>query len=161
MFKSSIETIEEFKNVLLKLPQDCYDRPCEELADASIGKHTRHIIELYQCLLKGYDTGRVCYDHRKRDREIETDLMKAVEELGSIQNMLSRPNKELSISFELSGEIHEIGSNYFREVIYNLEHTIHHHALIKVGIQQLADIRLPDTFGVAPATLQYRKLCAQ
>ncbi|MEM9648432.1 MAG: hypothetical protein AAF969_08120, partial [Bacteroidota bacterium] len=48
-----------------------------------------------------------------------------------------------------------------REVMYNLEHTIHHHALIKVGIQFFTDIPLPESFGVAPSTLQHRQACAQ
>ncbi len=161
MFKSSIDTIEEFKNVLLQLPEGSYDQACDELSDATIGKHTRHIIELYQCLLKGYNSGQVSYDNRKRDKEIETDIRRAIEELNRIQVELERPNRTLMITYGLSGQETVIESNYFREVMYNLEHAIHHHALIKVGIQQLSDLRLPDNFGVAPATIEYRKLCAQ
>ncbi len=161
MFRSSIDTLEEFKTVLEQLPQGCYDCRCEELEDATIGKHTRHVIELYQCLLQGYENGEVSYDSRKRDREIEMDVEKALKALTDIQNSLERPNKKVMITYGLQNGVTVIESNYFREVMYNLEHAIHHHALIKVGIQQLTEIQVPDTFGVAPATIQFRKLCAQ
>ena len=45
--------------------------------------------------------------------------------------------------------------------MYNLEHAIHHHALIKVGLKIMTKIELPESFGVAPSTIQYRKVCAQ
>ena len=161
MFKSSRDTIEEFITVLKLLPTDCYDRSCDDLGSATIGKHTRHIIELYQCLLEGYESGQVSYDQRRRNREIEIDLNLAVQELKHLQNSIQKPDKRLRITYELNGEIIEIDSNYFREVMYNLEHAIHHHALIKVGIMQMTEIALPDSFGVAPSTLQFRKLCVQ
>ena len=161
MFKSSIDTIEEFKNVLDKLSPEHYSYPCGELSGASIGKHTRHIIELYQCLLQGYEQGEVCYDSRVRNREIELHVDRAVSELNSIQQMLERPDRKLKIIYGLNEDSYAVESNYFREVMYNLEHAIHHHALIKIGINCLTEIQLPETFGVAPATIEYRKLCAQ
>lgn len=161
MFRSSIDTIGEFKNVLMQIPNAVYHAPCEELDQATIGKHTRHIIELYQCLLHGYDSGEVCYDSRKRDVDIETNIDRAIKELNVIMEQLDKPNKSIMISYGLNEQVHMIESNYFREVMYNLEHAIHHHALIKIGINQLINIELPETFGVAPATIQYRKLCVQ
>jgi hypothetical protein len=54
-----------------------------------------------------------------------------------------------------------ISTNYFREVAYNIEHTIHHMALIRVGINETTNILLPENFGVASSTIKYRKQCAQ
>jgi hypothetical protein len=45
--------------------------------------------------------------------------------------------------------------------MYNLEHLIHHEALIKVAITSMTEVAIPESFGVAPSTLQYRKECAQ
>ncbi len=161
MFDSSIQTIEQFKEVLIKLPQNCYSKSCATLSNATIGQHTRHVIELYQCLLNGYESADVCYDKRKRNRQIEEEVAYAIGMLDEIQLKLKRPNKSLQVRYELGNSEACIPSNYFREVMYNLEHAIHHHALIKVGIQQLTDIQLPESFGVAPSTVQYRRECVQ
>ncbi|WP_228237193.1 DinB family protein [Allomuricauda sp. M10] len=161
LFKSSLDTLEQFKQVLLGLPKDCYAQSCNVLSNSSIGQHTRHIIELYLCLLQGYDTADVSYDRRKRDLQIEQDLSFAIQQLEFIQAQLDRPNKSIKISYELAGCETCLDSNYFREVMYNLEHTIHHQALIKVGIEHFTSLQLPESFGVAPSTMQYRETCAQ
>ncbi|MCM4171939.1 hypothetical protein DHD32_10635 [Arenibacter sp. TNZ] len=161
MFNTSIQTLEQFKEVLLQLPHDTYTTPCNTLSGASIGQHTRHIIELYQCLLDGYEEATVYYDNRKRDKRIEVDVHFAIDQLHRIQNTIDRPKRKLQLYYELNGAEEKIESNYFREVMYNLEHTIHHQALIKVAINQFTDIILSDSFGVAPSTLQYRSKCVQ
>ena len=52
-------------------------------------------------------------------------------------------------------------SSLARELQYNLEHTIHHAALIKIGVLSLVpDAVLPDTFGVAPSTVRYKSQSA-
>lgn len=157
MFTSSIQIIEQFKQVQQQLPKDCYDRPCDLLTHASIGQHTRHIIEFYQCLLAGYEGAIVFYDKRKRDRRIEQDVHFAGNLLQRIQNSLERPQRRLLVFYELNGRQTKLRSNYFREVMYNLEHTIHHLALIKIAVDQLTELELPPSFGVAPSTLLYRE----
>jgi hypothetical protein len=52
-----------------------------------------------------------------------------------------------------------IDSNYFRELLYNLEHCIHHQALIKVVVLQSSFTVLIDS--VASSTIEYRNRCAQ
>ncbi len=161
MFKSSLQTLEQFKEVLLQLPADCYSKPCKTLSQATIGQHTRHIIELYQCLIAGHDSGVFSYDKRKRNKKIEIDLNFAIQQLTQIQLLLEKPNKKVGVNFGLDGREEKLESNYYREVMYNLEHTIHHKALIKVGINELSAILLPESFGVAPSTMQYREQCVQ
>ncbi len=161
MFKSSIATIEQFKEILLQLPEDCYAKPCNTLSNATIGQHTRHVIELYLCLLKGYDAADVCYDKRDRDRRIEQEISFAVDQLNFIQVRLERPNKSIRVAYVLGENEVSLESNYYREVMYNLEHAIHHHALIKIGIQHFTSLELPESYGVAPSTMQHRKACVQ
>lgn len=161
MFKSSLDTLEQFKQVLSELPKDCYSKSCNILSNATIGQHTRHIIELYICLIKGYAVADVSYDRRERNLKIEEDLAFAMEQLSYIQEHLEKPNKPIKVNYELDGGESQLDSNYFREVIYNLEHTIHHQALIKVGIKHFSNQEVPESFGVAPSTIQYRKTCAQ
>jgi len=161
MIGTSFQTIEQFKTVLLELPDHCYTKSCDSLSGATIGEHTRHIIELYQCLLSGYDIGDISYDGRKRNKRLERDVLFAVEQLQQVQESLEQPNKNIRVSYDLDGNDIRLDSNYYREVMYNLEHTIHHLALIKVAITQFTNLTLPDSFGVAPSTMQFRSQCAQ
>lgn len=141
-----------------------YKQPSKLLFDASIGQHVRHIIELFLCLEIGYETGVVNYEKRKRDYKIETDREFAIQLLKDIYHRLERPNVDLVMEAEDYGDISgvvAIPSNYYREIAYNLEHTIHHMALIRVGINEVSSIELPEEFGVAYSTIKYRQQCAQ
>jgi len=101
MFNSSINTIEQFKDILCQLSQEDYTKCCVALSNATIGQHTRHIIELYQCLVQGYDDATICYDKRKRDTKIQEDINFAILQLEEIQKALEKPNKEVKVSYEL------------------------------------------------------------
>ena len=141
-----------------------YTQPSKILFNATIGQHVRHIIELFLCLEKGYDEGFVNYEKRKRDYRIETDKNVAVGLLKDIYRRLERENRDIVLEAEDYGDVAEvvdIPSNYYRELAYNLEHTIHHMALIRVGINEVSTIALPDEFGVAYSTIKYRQTCAQ
>jgi hypothetical protein len=149
---------------LTLLSHSQYVEPSKGLSLATIGQHTRHIIEMFQCLLIGYQSGVVNYENRNRDFQIETDKLFAIELLQDIFKSLSRENKSLILEAgyrEDSEELLRIETNFFREIAYNLEHAIHHMALIKVGLLELSDIAIPDGFGVASSTLKYKKACAQ
>jgi hypothetical protein len=44
-----------------------------------------------------------------------------------------------------------------RELVYNIEHVVHHMALVKIGLKELLpDLDLPDDFGVAVSTIRYQ-----
>jgi uncharacterized damage-inducible protein DinB len=147
-----------------QLENDQYSYPCKNLSGNTVGQHVRHIIEMFQCLETGYLIGEVDYDKRKRDHNIETDKKFATELLQEIIGQITRKNKSLQLLTyydDLSGVPERIETNYHREIAYNLEHTIHHMALIRVGLRELGDISVDDSYGVATSTLKYRKQCVQ
>ena len=147
-----------------QLSNEQYIKPSNVLFNATIGQHVRHIIELFLCLDKGYDTGIVNYEKRKRDYTIETNKQLALDLLHKIAVDIDKADKKLLLEAsydELSDEFILIETNYFREVIYNLEHTVHHMALIRVGITEVSQVTLPEGYGVASSTLKYRNACAQ
>jgi hypothetical protein len=149
---------------LNQLEDSEYIQPSKILFNATIGQHARHIIELFLCLEKGYNEGVVNYEKRKRDHRIESDRKLAIQLLKDIYHRIERPNTELTLEtedFEDSVTTVSIPTNYYREIAYNLEHTVHHMALIRVGINEVSTVVLPDEFGVAFSTLKYRKECAQ
>jgi hypothetical protein len=154
----------QLSDALYQLTDSEYTQPSTILFNATIGQHVRHIIELFQCLENGYDEAVVNYEKRKRDYRIETDKNFAALLLRKIYRSLDKPNKRIALEAEDYNETAEtvtIPSNYFREIAYNLEHSIHHMALIRVGINEVSSVILPDEFGVAYSTIKFRQLCAQ
>jgi hypothetical protein len=162
VFIKSVEALAGLVIVLEQLRNTAsYNKPCEALSNATIGQHTRHIIELYQCLIGGYADGKINYDDRKRNQLYENEIPAAIEVIRDIQKNLEQPDKEVNIFCGTDDNSVCIESNYYREVLYNLEHCIHHQALIKVALLSIKDINIANGFGVAPSTLQHRQECAQ
>ncbi|MBC7495160.1 MAG: DinB family protein [Flavobacterium sp.] len=153
-------TLNELCNLLEQLTNDDYSEPCLALSSSSIGEHTRHSIEMFQCLEFQYESGVVNYDNRKRDKKIETDTNFAIDALKTVIENLNKPNKKIVLQQIIDGEELNIESNYDRELLYNLEHCIHHQALIKVAVLQNKNINIDADFGVARSTIEYRKQCA-
>lgn len=159
--KAIQKTLNELSQLISQLSVEEYCRPCEGLSNATIGEHSRHIIEMFQCLNNQYESGVINYDIRKRDFKIQTDTAVANSAINLILNHLDKPNKILQLQQQIDGEELLIASNYHRELLYNLEHCIHHQALIKVAIIQFNTISVDEDFGVARSTIEYRKKCAQ
>ncbi|RYY17329.1 MAG: DinB family protein [Chitinophagaceae bacterium] len=154
----------QLAETLKQLSQQEYAQPCSTLFQNTIGQHVRHIIELFQCLENGYDEGVINYEKRKRDSVIENDKEFATKLLNEVYLKLDRADKDLTLEAiydDLSDQPISIRTNYSREIAYNLEHTIHHMALIRVGINEVSNINLPTNFGVASSTVKHRNQCAQ
>ncbi len=150
----------QLENSLLQLSNEQYCKKIETLSGASIGQHVRHVVEMFVCLQDGYTAGIVNYENRKRDITIETSKETAIDVMNKINSALLNENKPLVLEAgfdENSDELNNIPTNYFREIAYNLEHAIHHMALIKIGINEVPDTQLPDGYGVASSTIKYRK----
>ena len=155
------KTLNELSDLVSKLSDIEYCFPCNDLSNASIGEHTRHIIEMFQCLENQYENGIVNYDNRKRDHLIQTNSAFANDCIAAILNQIGKPNKNLLLQQIVDEEELLIKTNYHRELLYNLEHCIHHQALIKVAILQNATITIDENFGVARSTIEYRNQCVQ
>ena len=154
----------QLNDSLGQLSAEEYTKPSEQLFNATIGQHVRHIIELFISLEKGYATGIVNYEKRKRELAIENDKEYARQLLSGIFRSIDRPDKTLLLEANYDEHTEEtllIGTNYYREIVYNLEHTVHHMALIRVGINEVSSIQVPQEFGVAASTIKHKRACAQ
>lgn len=161
IYSSVINTLSELTDLLNQLNTQEYTNPVNHLSNATIGQHTRHIIELFQCLINNYETGTVNYDSRLRNRKIETDIKYAVACIESIMQSINKVDIEMLLEQNLEGQTKQIKTSYLRELFYNLEHCIHHQALIKVALFDNSKILVSENFGVAPSTIQYRNACVQ
>lgn len=139
------------------------------LSGSTIGQHTRHIIEFYNCLIGQSNSGKypvINYAKRERDYLIESQPEHALRNINDICQQLA--DLDISKKCQLNCEEHSleelmIDSTIGRELIYNIEHTIHHLAIIKIGLRtSIPALELPVHFGVAPSTLRHRQeACAQ
>jgi hypothetical protein len=154
-------SLDELIGLLNQLSEQEYSKSCSELSGSTIGEHTRHIVEMFQCLNRNYDAAVVNYDKRERNGLIETNTDFAVRMILDIKNNIQKENKNIELQQTIDGNLVIIQSNYYRELLYNLEHCIHHQALIKVAILKCENVTVDENFGVARSTIEYRKQCVQ
>lgn len=152
----------QLAEVIGQLTDADYARPLDVLSGNTIGKHVRHILEFYELLVHSAGTGRLNYDRRQRDLRLEVDTDEALRRVGSIDRAihhldLSQP-LHLEADLSLAGaETIQIPSSFARELLYNVEHAIHHMALIQVAVQNdFPAVELPLHFGVAYSTVQHQ-----
>jgi uncharacterized damage-inducible protein DinB len=160
MIKDCITNLMEQQELLLKLSDKQYQHQSELLSGASIGQHLRHVVEFYDCLLNGLSQEKINYEKRARSLELENNRKTAIKKISSIIEQLLSLGLNSRLYLEIEDTI--IATSVERELYYNLEHSIHHQALIKVGLkeQNIGNMVSAD-FGVAPSTLKYRKQCVE
>jgi 6-pyruvoyl-tetrahydropterin synthase len=160
-FESIKNTLTDLQKVISQLSETDFCMPIDNLSGASIGEHSRHIIELFQSVIHSYSHGVLNYDNRERNKMIQTNKEFANFVIDTLLKNIEKPNKSITLEHKIAGETNLIQTNYFREMLYNLEHCIHHQALIKVALFQLQYVKLNDDFGVAASTIEFRKQCVQ
>ncbi|WP_428231908.1 DinB family protein [Flavobacterium sp.] len=161
LLESIRQSLDELIYLLDQLSDQDYSKSCRALSNATIGEHTRHILEMFQCLEQSYDSGILNYDNRQRNKQIQTETEFAKKCIIQIKKELKSENKTIYLEQFIDGLSMRIQSNYYRELLYNLEHCVHHQALIKVAVLQFENIIIDENFGVARSTIAYRKQCVQ
>jgi hypothetical protein len=164
---ASFEILGQLINLLEQMNDEEYCQPLDVISKNTIGKHVRHIVEFYEEMLKGYEAGLIDYDARLRNTRLETERTFVISSLNSINNKLftikSDSPLKLALSVGLTDEKYAIDTTIYREIAYNIEHTIHHFAIIKIAIDTAFDgISLPENFGIAYSTIKHQQtVCAQ
>ena len=127
------------------------------------GEHLRHTVEFFLCLEEGSKSGTVNYDKRLRDELIETDKFAALNAINRIYDFVKSQHGDhallLEVGYDPNSEACEtIKTNYFRELTYNIEHTVHHMAIMKIGLREVAPyVQIPSDFGIAISTIRHRE----
>jgi hypothetical protein len=157
MIQSLTDQLRHLRDLLCLLSDEQYTYRASMLNHASIGQHVRHVIELGQCLVLGYEAGTVNYDKRKRDERMENKRSFALQHLDELLQSVNKPEKKLQLQVTASQGTHTLETWYNREILYNTEHAIHHMALIRVALKEMKLDIVSDNFGVAYATIQHRQ----
>lgn len=162
MITFCIQNLNEIKNLCEQLDPKKYSKSLEILSGSSLGQHIRHIVELYQAIPKSEFSDNINYDQRGRNLEIETNPLVAALEIQHILEFLESITQDKPLTLvgdygmDMDATIY-IKSSLFRELAYNLDHAIHHQALIKIGLNQLDLASLiSSNFGIAPSTIRFR-----
>jgi len=159
---ASNELLGQLASVIEQIKQEDYTLPLPTLSGSTFGQHVRHTLEFFGCLMQAAPTGTVNYDNRGHDKSMENDKALALRQIGTIREFLAANHQDFPVAFEAdytikgSDEV-KMPSSFYREIAYNIEHTIHHMALIKIAIiLSFNYIALPDNFGVASSTVRYQ-----
>lgn len=153
--------IDQLCHLLEQLNNANYSQPLNVLHNNTIGKHVRHVAEFYQTFLQGLATGIVNYDNRQRNIRLETDIAFTIEQLTQIKTALQHIdlNKPLQLSVAYTQDAaQQIPTNPARELVYLIEHTIHHLAILRIAVDaHFSFVNLPNNFGIAYSTVKHQQ----
>lgn len=155
--------LDQLEDLVVQIDEKDFCKPSVTLSQSTIGQHLRHTLEFFVCLRSGFDAGLVNYDKRSHDKLVETDKFIALSSLRGIHEFISDHREDKLLQLELAYERDcenwmIINSNYQRELVYNIEHAVHHMAIMKIGIREVAPyVNLSPEFGIAVSTLRYNE----
>lgn len=161
--KACSKILTQLTDLIYQLGDDDFSKPSEALSRSSIGQHLRHTLEFFICFEEGYRTGRINYDKRAHDRLIETDRFVALNTIQRIDKFVQSLQLNLQLKLEVGYDVNSdsfatVETNALRELVYNIEHAVHHMAIMKIGIREVAPyITLAPDFGVAASTLRHKE----
>lgn len=155
-FQQLTDRLRALQKLIQELSEENYRRPSALLGGASIGKHVRHILEVLQCLKEGYAQGIVNYDLRRRDASLENHPSDAIDLIGNLLDSLYLENKPITMAFA-EESIVTVPSSYLREISYNVEHTVHHFAMIHVALREMNLDLVEDDFSKAASTIRFHR----
>lgn len=150
-------------DLISAIDDDAYLTSTAPLAKAAAGDHFRHCIDFYACFAAGIEAGRINYDLRERNAEVETNRQTAIEKIEAIIKCLRGLSaediaREVQVISEDSSEDGRAPdwsrSSVKRELQFLLSHTIHHYAIVAVSLR-MRGIEPGEEFGVAPSTLRH------
>lgn len=164
--KACSNILSQLTDMVNQLTEQDFSKPVNSLGNSSLGQHLRHTLEFFICLEKGFEYGIINYDKRAHDKLIETDKVIALSVISKISEFVNRQQTDKSLKLEAGYDLDKedfitIDTNYLRELVYNIEHAVHHMAIMKIGIREAAPyVKLSADFGIAASTIRYQEAVA-
>ena len=153
-------TLDQLEEFLIGISPELYTCQLPILEGQTLGQHVRHILEFYDCLLKGLASGKIDYASRQRSQRPEVSVDYALELTGRIRMALAglHPAHPVLVNADFADGPHECHSSVGRELMFAFDHAVHHLAIIRIAIlQSFPEYKLPANFGIAPSTVRYKK----
>ncbi len=164
--KACSNILTQLTDLTNQISEHDFAKPIDSLGHSTIGQHLRHTLEFFVCLEQGFEQGLINYDKRAHDKLIESDKFIALASLNRIHDFILSQPADKSLKLEAGYDLDKeefvtIETNFLRELVYNIEHAVHHMAIMKIGIREIApDIKLPHDFGIAASTIRYQETTA-
>lgn len=162
MLTSHLEILEQGRLYLNSVTQENYIEIISPNFISSAGSHIRHIIDHYQSIISGLETGIIDYDLRLRGSKVEESSQLAIEKLNAIEIWMKslsadNLNKIITLSTEISTRnraVQVVQTTVARELIFAGSHAVHHYAMI-AQITFAQTTTASTSFGIAPATATF------
>ena len=160
LLNATINSLLQVSDILDEVENLPTDKAERFYCGTNAGKHVRHILDHFLAFLSITDDGILNYNIRNRESALETDWNVAQTQLNDIINSFKSENieerklrviSEIDVSDTLN---QEFKSNSFREILYLINHTLHHTAYISL-LAKNCDIALPEHIGIAPSTASH------
>lgn len=164
--KACANILAQLTDMVNQLSEQDFVKPVDTLGNSTLGQHLRHTVEFFICLEKGFQPGVINYDKREHDKLIETDKFIALSMLSKIDEFVRLQTTDKALKLEAAYDLDKedfvtIETNYMRELVYNIEHAVHHMAIMKIGIREAAPyVKLSPDFGIAASTIRYQETVA-
>jgi hypothetical protein len=161
--EACLNILHQLSTLVRQIDEKDFIKPSSALSNSTIGQHLRHTLEFFLCFEKGFEDGLINYDKRAHDKLVESDKFIALSTLSRISEFIQilNTNKplKLEVGYDVStDEFVTIDTNAVRELVYNIEHAVHHMAIMKIGVREIASyIVLPPDFGIAASTIRYNQ----
>ncbi|MEH6576426.1 MAG: DinB family protein [Amphritea sp.] len=159
---STVDILDQLHEFIASIDAQSYQESSMPLFDSSIGQHLRHILDMFQALIKNIDAPLIDYDIRQRGIPLETDQSEGIIALNTVRQWLTALTPtDLERAVNISSEIDiaeqrsaTFQSSFGRELLFASTHAIHHLALM-VTIAKVMGCQVNSQYGVAPATASY------
>ena len=163
LIKACTNILSQLSAFVGQIKEDDFSCPSPVLGNSTIGQHLRHTLEFFICFEQGFEKGTINYDKRAHDKLIESDKFIALSTINRVSDFIALLKHEkrlkLEVGYDLSKEdVITINTTANRELVYNIEHAVHHMAIIKIGLREIAPyVKLPHDFGIAASTIRYKE----
>lgn len=165
LLNSTRIALKQISTILMLLASQSQKKQQQLFIEHRIGAHIRHVHDHFRSLFIGLNTGVVDYNLRNRDSMEEVNLSISLSENKHILDQLSTLDVASS-KIEIISEINchatenlQMTSSVERELLYLINHTIHHAAIIK-HMMDNAGVGCPSEIGLAPGTATYYRQLA-
>ena len=162
LISAAADVLHQGLGLLDNIDNDVYLRKEEGPWGSSVGAHYRHVLDHFLSLIEGLWDGQINYDHRSRNREIETSLEAArkathdvIDAIAAIPSQVL--SQECTVVYSVGygeDDAQAVRSVIARELMFCVGHAIHHYAILKL-LCLARSVTLPHEFGIAPSTLKH------